>query len=145
MCLSLCVCDYFGSVSLLNQEHFLSMMTPKVHAHSYSYSYTHSTLDTLVKCGMFLCLLSPCLRPPLSCHHFFSQLWVLSLWVLWWVILQCEDFICISFSKPLCPVGRAYQVPVLVVITMNKFSIVCLPLVYYNQILLTKMPLNFNL
>lgn len=50
---------------------FLSMMPPTGHAQSYSCSCTRSPLDTLVKCGLFLCLLSPCLQLPLSCHHFF--------------------------------------------------------------------------
>jgi len=146
LCSGSCVLVFVSVIILAvwvswNQVHFLSTMPPTVCAHSYSYSCTHSSLDTLEKCGFSA---PPLPRPSASSSlpSFFS--------------LSCGYFQCGCFGGSCSRVrttfvflfpslGRAYWVPVLVVIIMGTLLIVCLLLVYYNQILLTKMLLNFNL
>lgn len=110
---------------------FLSMMPPTGHAQSYSCSCTRSPLDTLVKCGLFLCLLSPCLQLPLSCHHFFffSTVGAFTVGALvghtpvWGLHLY-------FFLQVFMPSWKGLLGVRFLVITMSKLSVVCLPLVY---------------
>lgn len=110
---------------------FLSMMPPTVHAQSYSYSCTRSTLDTLVKCVVYFCASSPHAFSFLflTIIFFFSTVGAFTVGTLvghtpvWGLHLY-------FFVQVFMPSWKGLLGVRFLVITVNKLSIVCSPLVY---------------